>query len=98
MTLHATRRDDGHITIGLTYGPIRAEITEHPGHVRGFWSQLGDVLDEAEGQEHTAAHRAYEAYREHCGGKSVHGEELPAWDDQAPEIREHWEAAAAAIS
>jgi hypothetical protein len=40
---------------------------------------------------------AYEAYVASCGGKSVHGEDLPSWDDQAPEIRQHWQAAADAV-
>jgi hypothetical protein len=40
---------------------------------------------------------AYEAYVEHCGGKSVRGEDLPSWEDQAPEIRAHWEQAAARV-
>ena len=37
---------------------------------------------------------AYGAYLASCGGKSIRGEELPSWDDQTPEIREHWRAAA----
>jgi len=37
---------------------------------------------------------AYEAYAESCGGKSIHGETLPSWDDQKPEIRQHWEKTA----
>lgn len=40
---------------------------------------------------------AYEAYVESCGGKSIHGEDLPNWFDVAPEIREHWRAAADAV-
>lgn len=40
---------------------------------------------------------AYEAYCKSTGGKSaVTGAELPAWDDQSPEIQEAWEAAAQA--
>lgn len=39
---------------------------------------------------------AYEAYVESCGGRSIHNEVLPAWEDQQPEIRRHWEQAAAA--
>jgi hypothetical protein len=41
---------------------------------------------------------AYEAYAEHCGGKSINGDDLPAWADQRPEIRAHWEAAAEALA
>lgn len=40
---------------------------------------------------------AYEAYRESCGGLSVHGEKLPDWPGQGPGIREHWRAAADAV-
>jgi len=40
---------------------------------------------------------AYEGYRVSCDGKSIRGEELPSWDGQAPEIREHWRAAADAV-
>ena len=40
---------------------------------------------------------AYEAYVEHCGGKSIHGEVLPSWDLQLPQIWEHWEAAAEGV-
>ena len=41
---------------------------------------------------------AYEAYVQDCGGKSIHGEDLPAWDDQAPAIRAHWIAAGKAVA
>lgn len=41
---------------------------------------------------------AYEAYAAHCGGKSIHGEDLPDWDGHAPEIQAHWEAAAEAVA
>ena len=41
---------------------------------------------------------AYEAYVRHCGGKSVHGEDLPSWDGQDPVIQEHWEFAADAVA
>jgi hypothetical protein len=37
---------------------------------------------------------AYESYLASCDGRSIRGEELPAWDAQSPEIREHWRAAA----
>jgi hypothetical protein len=40
---------------------------------------------------------AYEAYVVSCGGRSVRGEPLPPWERQAPEIREHWRAAADAV-
>ena len=40
---------------------------------------------------------AYDAYFRHCGGKSIHGEDLPAWENQEPAIRAHWFAAAKAV-
>lgn len=40
---------------------------------------------------------AYDAYVADCGGVSIHGERLPDWDGQRPEIRAHWDAAAAAV-
>ena len=40
---------------------------------------------------------AYEAYVEHCGGKSIHGEDLPTYEDQDPVIRGHWEYSAQAV-
>jgi hypothetical protein len=40
---------------------------------------------------------AYEAYVKSCGGKSVHGEDLPTWDDQRHDIQIHWDAAAQAV-
>jgi len=41
---------------------------------------------------------AYDAYVRHCGGKSIRGEDLPAWHEQAEEIRGHWDAAAQAVA
>jgi len=46
----------------------------------------------------TFGQSAYEAYVAHCGGKSINGEDLPAWDGQSPERRAHWEAAAEAVA
>ena len=40
---------------------------------------------------------AYEAYVKNCGGKSVRGDDLPSWADQAEAIRAHWVAAAQAV-
>lgn len=41
---------------------------------------------------------AYEGYRAASDGKSlVSGAPLPAWSEQAPEIREAWRAAADAV-
>lgn len=45
----------------------------------------------------TFGQSAYEAYAEHCGRKSILGDDLPSWDEQRPEIRAHWEAAAEAV-
>jgi len=47
--------------------------------------------------QNTPGQIACGAYVAHCGGKSVHGEDLPSWEDQDPVIREHWEAAAQAV-
>ena len=46
----------------------------------------------------TFGQSAYEAYSEHCGRKSINGDDLPSWDEQRPEIRAHWEAAAEAVA
>ena len=40
---------------------------------------------------------AYEAYVKSCGGKSIHGDDLPDWADQDPAIQAHWGAAARAV-
>jgi hypothetical protein len=40
---------------------------------------------------------AYDTYCEFRGWMSVGGEELPEWDDQSEDLRESWEAAAAAV-
>lgn len=41
---------------------------------------------------------AYEAYCQCTGGRSaVTGAELPTWDNQRPDIREAWRAAADAV-
>jgi hypothetical protein len=40
---------------------------------------------------------AYDAYATDCDWRSIHGEPLPAWADQRPEIRKHWDAAAEAV-
>lgn len=48
-------------------------------------------------QETSGGQVAYEAYCKSTGGVSaVSGETLPAWGDQSEEIRNAWEAAAAA--
>lgn len=52
MTLSANRsdRDPNQVVVRTTYGPITNEVTEHAGHVRGFHTQLGRLLDEVEGK------------------------------------------------
>jgi hypothetical protein len=46
----------------------------------------------------TPGQDAYEGYWRSAGGRSAwSGDELPPWDEQSAEIRDHWEAAAAAI-
>jgi len=42
---------------------------------------------------------AYEAYRNHTGGKSLAtGQNIPEWPDLAPVIQEAWRAAANAVA
>jgi hypothetical protein len=41
---------------------------------------------------------AYEAYLISCGGRSAwDGGQLPTWEEQSPEIRAHWDAAAQGV-
>jgi hypothetical protein len=44
------------------------------------------------------ARAGYRAYLESCGGKSVHGEILPTWEEQRQEIRAYWRSAAREIA
>lgn len=37
---------------------------------------------------------AYRGYTRSSDNKSIRGEELPDWNNQSPEIRKHWDAAA----
>lgn len=39
----------------------------------------------------------YEAYCADADWKSVHGEPLPAWDEQRPVVRAHWLAGVVAL-
>ena len=34
--------------------------------------------------------KAYTLYRESCGGKSFHGEDIPEWDGVREDIKKHW--------
>jgi hypothetical protein len=60
MTLHATR-DGQRITVHTTYGPVTNAVTEDAGHVRGFATQLGQLLDAAdeEREERAARHHGH---------------------------------------
>jgi hypothetical protein len=40
---------------------------------------------------------AYDAYANDCDWRSIKGDPLPAWGDQSPEIRAHWDAAGRAL-
>lgn len=49
MTFTATHHGDGrHIDVQVTSGPVTVVVTEQFGHLRGFWHDLGKLLDEAE--------------------------------------------------
>lgn len=50
MTFHVTNNDLSPelVTVGYTNGPTEIRMTENYQHLRSFWSQLGDALDEAE--------------------------------------------------
>jgi hypothetical protein len=47
MTLHASR-DGQKITVHTTYGLVENHITEDAQHVRGFHTQLTELLDRAD--------------------------------------------------
>jgi hypothetical protein len=98
MTFTASKSDDGRsVVVRTTYGPITIDVTEEPSHVRYFWHQLGALLRDIEhGPDAPEPARiAFEAYAKHCGGLSVHGEELPAWENVGPAVQGHWRAALA---
>lgn len=100
MTLSASKAKDAgqpggerDITVRTIYGPVTSMITEDAGHLRGFWSQLGRLLNEVEGK--SPGQRAYERYREHVGGVGlVHGDSLPTWEENDQKYRDAWEHAA----
>jgi len=100
MTLTAARddREPQNIKVRTTYGPITNEVIEHEGHVASFWSQLGRLLAENGRHAEAQARAGYERYRAHADGLSVHGEELPSWDDlsvtkEGTDVQAHWIAA-----
>jgi hypothetical protein len=41
---------------------------------------------------------AYDAYGESRGWKVYNGDAMPTWDEQSPELREAWDAAAQAVA
>lgn len=50
MTFSAARseRDPHTVDVRITHGPVTVEVSEHPGHLRSFWGQLGRLLDQVE--------------------------------------------------
>lgn len=98
MTLFAILNEDTKtVTVQCTYGPVTFAVTEDPGHLRHFWSQLGRMLNGAEhGTEaETARVRdAFAAYCETTGGLNVRGEEVPPWEDLGEQVQEAWRSAA----
>jgi len=48
VTIHASKVSDQSVKVGVTYGPVSTYIEEHPGHLRSFHTQLGQILDEIE--------------------------------------------------
>lgn len=93
MTLSANWDNDGHVAVRCTSGPVTFEVTEDKGSAAAFWSQLGRVLAVNRSHVEAQAALAYNRYRDHAHGESVHGEPLPHWDETHPEIRDHWIAA-----
>lgn len=60
MTFVANVSEDGkHVNVGVTHGPVTIQVTEDPGHLRSFWSELGRTLDEV---EHHRTHHASDAH------------------------------------
>ena len=92
MTLHATRDEAaGTVTVHCTYGPTRFTVEEYEGHARSFARELLRLVPDEPPENR--ARRGYERYFRSCGGKSVHGDQLPPWDGLPDSIREHWTAA-----
>jgi hypothetical protein len=92
VTLSATRdRNRRTVTVRACYGPVTFEIEEQPGHALSFWHELGRVV--AAPDNEVRAKAGYQRYTAHCGGVSVHGEPLPAWDLMDEVVRQHWIAA-----
>lgn len=92
MTLFANRQGSI-VKVQCTYGPTLFSVEEDERSAAAFWSQLGRLLAEKPEHAHARAREGYQRYVEHSGGKSVHGEDLPDWDSQSDEVRQHWIAA-----
>ena len=49
MTFWAMREPESNlVSVQLTSGPVTMKVTEPAHHLRHFWGQLGQVLDDAE--------------------------------------------------
>lgn len=91
MTMFAQKNEQNpqNIDVRATNGPIAVTVTEHYGHLRSFWSQLGHLISEIEGS--SPGQRAYERYRDHSNGVSlVSGERLPEWNELDDKFRDAW--------
>ena len=89
MTLWASRKEDI-ITVQCIYGPTIFKVEERLSDAKAFLTNLTRVVDEP---AEDRAQKGYERYFTDCGGKSVHGDPLPAWSEQDEKIRRHWIAA-----
>lgn len=56
MTIFANRSEHAKdaIKVGITYGPVSTSIEENVGHLRGFHTQLGQLLDQIEAEKAAA--------------------------------------------
>ena len=39
------------IVVRTTYGPVLNEVTEDIGHVKSFWTYLGQLIEQIENEE-----------------------------------------------
>ena len=60
MTMFASRPNENSraIKVGITYGPGSTYIEEDAGHLRGFHTQLGQLLDQIEAEAKAKAETA----------------------------------------
>lgn len=90
MTISFARKGD-QVRLTYTYGPATFTADEHVLHMASAWGQLGRLLAEQPEHVEATARLHYERYRASSGGVSaVSGAELPDWDGQSDQIREHW--------